>query len=133
LHTTSLFNFDLWNGERFLFLLAVIYLTISLSLVVFHQKCDALLIQPKTFWSIAFECISCPPFAVNLIRKITWQSNLNFNLIEFAQLHLSKDDFNKFVNKLISKIDERMMIEEIDSPQYEKLGAYKYQFQEMVL
>ena len=72
-----------------------------------------------------FDCIACPPFAINLVRKITWQYPIKFNPVDFALKNLSVEDFRNLIDSLISRLDLQLLSLEDNTTQYIRLLAYK--------
>jgi hypothetical protein len=111
----------------------IMFLTIALStytiilamLAALYPKQSRLGLSLKQYFIIAFDCIACPPFAINLVRKISWQYKLNFSPLEFAIHQLSKNDFSKFAQVLISRLDEQILFEDVNTIRSDKLQSFK--------
>lgn len=113
------------TGFVFLSMMLITYTTILVMLAVLYTKRTELGLSQRNYFSIAFDCIVCPPYAINLIRKITWQYKVKFNLIEFAVSKLNRDDFSKLVQGLILRLDEQLLNEDVNSVRCEKLKTYR--------
>ena len=61
-------------GLALLGVFAAYYLAVIALLVITARRRVALQLTHKAYWAIALDCILCPPFAVNLVRKITLQA-----------------------------------------------------------
>jgi hypothetical protein len=61
-------------GLALLAVFAAYYAGVVALLVITANRRVALGLSTKTYWAIALDCILCPPFAVNLVRKITLQA-----------------------------------------------------------
>ena len=61
-------------GLALLAVFAAYYAAVVALLVITSRRRVALGLGTKAYWAIALDCILCPPFAVNLVRKITLQA-----------------------------------------------------------
>ena len=61
-------------GLALLAVFAAYYACVVALLVITSNRRVALGLGTKAYWAIALDCILCPPFAVNLVRKITLQA-----------------------------------------------------------
>lgn len=113
------------TGFVFLSIMLITYTTIVIMLAMLYVKRTELGLSQWNYFSIAFDCIVCPPYAINLVRKITWQYKVKFNPIEFAVSKLNRDDFSKLVQRLILRLDEQLLNEDDNSVRWEKLKTYR--------
>ena len=118
-------------GTVFLTITLSTYAIILIMLAVLYTKQSELGLSFKNYFSIAFDCIACPPFAINLLRKITWQYKLNFSPLEFAINKFSKSDFTKLVQVLISRLDEQLLCEDDNTVRSDKLKEYRTKLLEL--
>jgi hypothetical protein len=121
----------LGTGTWFFITLASIYLTIVVALVVAYRKRDSFGLTGKDLVSVAFDSIACPPFAINLVRKITLRHVFRMNPIEFALQHFKKERFYQLASAIQLKIDEELELVDVDSPVGEALKAYRNQLSEL--
>jgi hypothetical protein len=119
------------TGVTFLAITIAAYLCIVAMLVVLYKKCSGLRLSSKEFYSLAFDCIACPPFAINLVRKITWQYKIGFDPIEFAISKLAKEDASKLARSLVVRLDEKLLSEDDTATRSEKLRALKIKLSEL--
>jgi len=124
----SLFHYG--AGLFFLTITFFTYSIILLMLVVLFKKRLKLGLSSKNYLGIAFNCVSCPPFAINLIRKITWQHKINPGLIEFAINKLSSADFSQ-LEHLLSRLDEQLLREDGNMAKSQQLKDYKCKLSEL--
>ena len=113
------------TGLAFLSIVFAIYTTILVMLGLLYRKRYQLEISNKAYISLMFDCIACPPFAINLVRKITWQYPIKFNPVDFALKNLSVEDFRNLIDSLISRLDLQLLSLEDNTTQYIRLLAYK--------
>ncbi len=59
------------SGVKLLIIFATIYFTILGALIYIFCNRDNLYISLAKFSSLAFESLACPPFALNLVRKVS--------------------------------------------------------------
>lgn len=107
--------FKIGTGIIFLIVLFLIYFTILNMLVYTYFRKSSLGLDNKTFASLAFDSLACPPFAINLLRKISLRHALCDNSVEFAAKTLKPKDFNKFIEELINKMSDELEHEEDES------------------
>lgn len=65
--------------------------------------------------SLALECIFCPPFTINLIRKISLEHPLPTNLVQFAHAVLHAHDWDMFKTEAQELL--QFQIDEEDAPE----------------
>ena len=106
------------------------YAIIFTMLAILYTKKSELGLSFRNYVSVVFDCIACPPFAINLVRKVAWQYKINVNPFEFAIMKLSKSDLSKLAKALISKVDERLLYEDSGDTRSEKLKAYRCRLSE---
>ena len=61
-------------GLALLGVFAAYYASVIALLILTAKRRVDLGLTHKAYWAIALDCILCPPFAVNLVRKITLQA-----------------------------------------------------------
>lgn len=99
---------------------ACIYLHAILAGAVTLRFSKQLGLTPKNAWSIALECICCPPFAINVIRKLSLQSTTQSNLVGAAFTLLNPEQWQVLQETLVQSIDQESA--ESDDPAL--LSAY---------
>lgn len=102
-----------------------IYTIILAMLAVLYTKQSELSLSFKNYFSAAFDCIACPPFAINLVRKVSWQYQINLNPLEFAIKNLSKSDLSKLARVLITRMDEQLLCEDDNTVRSDIIKKYK--------
>lgn len=83
-------------GNSSLLVLILIYLGIINILGYVYYKKNSFQITKREFLSIAFESLSCPPFALNILRKISLKNTASFEIINFAKQHLDNYSYEIF-------------------------------------
>jgi hypothetical protein len=113
-------------GVVFLVVLFLIYFTILNMLGYIFIKKVNLQLTNKAFLSLAFDSLACPPFAINMLRKISLRMQICNNPVEFSRLILKPNDFKKFAATLIDKLAEELDFEdELDSQRSNELINYR--------
>ena len=121
------------SGTGIVFFAAVCatYATILTMLAVLCLKRIELGMSSRQFFYIALDCIACPPFSINLVRKVTWQYKTNFDPIEFAVKNLDRDELVKLIQLLISRLDEQLLLEDEHTNKSDKIEAYRLKLLEL--
>ena len=112
------------SGVKLLIIFSFIYLVIvSILIYVFTQK-DNLYLTKAKFISIAFESIACPPFALNIVRKITLNHPLLGDPYVFSKKVFDSNTQLSFTRDLGYAIEENLKFHETDSNRYIELKEY---------
>ena len=112
------------SGVKLLIIFSFIYLVIvSILIYVFTQK-DNLYLTKAKFISIAFESIVCPPFALNIVRKITLNHPLLGDPYVFSKKVFDSNTQLSFTRDLGYAIEENLKFHETDSNRYIELKEY---------
>ena len=90
---------------------------------IFTQK-DNLYLTKAKFISIAFESIACPPFALNIVRKITVNHPLLGDPYVFSKKVFDSNTQLSFTRDLGYAIEENLKFLETDSNRYIELKEY---------
>ncbi len=103
-------------GERMLLLaLAVLYLSIAGALLRLGAKRAELGMSTRQFGVLAFELLACPPFAVNVIRRISVEMPLDSDLMSAARQLQDPAGWNATREQIIARLDEQIDAEDDDS------------------
>lgn len=104
--------------------LAYLYGSILIALVLVYRKREIFHLSKRKFLSLGFECLVCPPVAVNLIRKLSLGfPGLKQDLLLVSRNLLEADDWNTTKDKFISRLAEEIDFEDENTPRFEKLIA----------
>ena len=102
---------------------AVYTLIVGVLIYLFTQKNNLQLTNNK-FISIAFESIVCPPFALNMVRKITLNYSISTDPYIFSKKVFDENTYDLFITDLCKFIEENMKFFEEDSHRYIELSEY---------
>ena len=112
------------SGINLLIVFFAIYiLIISILIYLFTQKNNLKLSNTK-FVSIAFESIVCPPFALNIVRKISLNYPINVDPYIFSKEMFDEPTKKSFKYRLCIIIKKKMSFFEDDSSRYIELNKY---------
>ena len=104
--------------------IAYLYGSVLLALFLIYRKRDLFHISKRNFFSLSFECLVCPPVAVNLIRKISLSlPDINEDLLSVAKRLLEDEVWHVTKNSFMSKLMEEIDFEDEGTPRYIKLIA----------
>lgn len=111
------------TGPLFLGTLLAVYLTILLALGLVYANRAGLALSNKRFAGLAFDSLACPPFAINMLRKVTLPKAAGLNPVAYAHHHFTKECFADLASKIKERLNEEMDYEE-DTEQSNALKAY---------
>lgn len=83
-------------GVWFLLCLGLIYTVLGYGLFLVRRRAAALQLRREQWLSLCMECVFCPPFAVNLIRKIAAQQEEITDAVDFASRNLDRESLNRW-------------------------------------
>jgi hypothetical protein len=116
------FLFD--SGPELLTLFIFIYLLIIFSVCYLFICRDSLGLSGLKISSIAFESILCPPFAINIARKVSLNYEIGSDPIDCSKMLFDKQSFELFKSDLTSLLKTNMKYHEKDSTRYTELKSY---------
>lgn len=116
------FIFD--SGPQLLTLFMLIYLLIFISICYLFIYRDPLGLSSLKLSSIAFECILCPPFAINIARKVSMSYEIGSDPIDCSKMLFDKQTYKLFKSDLTSLLKTNMKYHEKDSARYNELKSY---------
>jgi hypothetical protein len=116
--------FTYGSGVKLLIIFSAIYSLIVCGLIyIFNQKHN-LKISNTKFLSIAFESIVCPPFSLNMVRKISLNFPMNVDPYIFSKKMFDEETKKSFKKNLCIIIDKKMNFLEKDSERFIELNNY---------
>jgi hypothetical protein len=112
---------------RYAVISAVVLLYGSILLALFQLRRKQILAATgrKHFWGFAFECLACPPFAVNMVRRITLRDRIAEPVPLAAVRLLDADRWAELRDRCISRIDDAIQRAGEDSHEQKALEAQK--------
>jgi hypothetical protein len=110
----------------------LLYGSILLALLQVRRKRILAAMSHKHFWGFAFECLACPPFAVNMIRRITLADRIAEPLPLAAVRLLDADRWAQLRERCIARIDDAIQLAGEDSHEQKQLEAQKQRLSVLV-
>lgn len=110
----------------------LLYGSIFLALFQLRRKRILVALGRKHFWGFAFECLACPPFGVNMVRRITLADRIAEPVPLAAVRLLDADRWAELRDRCISRIDEAIQRAGEDSHEQKALQAQKQRLSVLV-
>jgi len=101
------------------------YATALLALAYVWFKRGTLKLTGRQVGALAFESLTCPPFALNLVRHISWQAAPSEELDSASRRLLRKDDWTATLPAVIKRIDNAIAWENEGTPRAQALAEYQ--------
>jgi hypothetical protein len=106
--------------------LGYLYVSIIIALIIVFRRRSSLKMSNKNFFSLSFECLVCPPIAVNLVRKLSLNlPGPSEDLLVVAKRLLEENQWNVTKSSFGSRIAEAIDFEDEGSVRFEKLVAHR--------
>jgi len=104
--------------------LVYLYGSILIALFLVYRNRGIFHLSKRKFLSLSFECLICPPVAVNLVRKLSLGlPEINQDLLVVSQNLLGLEDWRTTKEKFISRIGEDIDFEDENTPRFVNLNA----------
>lgn len=101
------------------------YAAALLALAYVWFKRGTLKLTGRQVGALAFESLTCPPFALNLVRHISWQAAPSEELDSASRRLLRKDDWTATLPAVIKRIDNAIAWENEGTPRAQALAEYQ--------
>lgn len=88
-------------------------------------------VDPRRFWGFAFECLACPPFAANMIRRTTLQERIAEPVPLAGVRLLDTDRWGRLQTHCVSRLNDVMELTADGSVLLETLGVQKRRLLEL--
>jgi hypothetical protein len=82
-----------------------------------HRNLAAFGISKAVFVTIAVQCVACPPFGLNIVRKLCAATKPSADLIATAALLLRPEELEEMRRQCRSRLDELIELGEEGTPQ----------------
>ncbi len=110
--------------------LATFYLSAFAALAWVWRHRDYLQMTPKTFAKLSFESLTCPPFALNLIRHITITWSPTDDLMAVARAVQSPERWARTRVQLMRRLESSMAWTDETSERHSRMRMYYQQLAE---
>ena len=121
----------LFQPQGFAFTLAVLlvfYANLAIALVRLYRCRTAFALPARDFAVLAFECLACPPFSINLVRKLSARVVVHEDLVSAAMRLLPAEELPGFKAQCLRRVDEQIESVGEDSPARQSLHAGRERF-----
>jgi hypothetical protein len=110
----------------------LLYGSIVLALILLHRARSRVSMSGRRFWALAFECLACPPFGVNLVRHFTLAERIAEPLPLAAVRLLNAGRWEELRDICVSRVDAAMARVADDSAERLRLEAQKQRLSALV-
>ena len=112
------------QGLPLLWLFAAVYLLdIALAIWVWRRR-SALRLSRRGCLALSFDLLACPPFAINLVRKITLQQPEPSEALRFAAATFRPAHYAELRACLAKRVGHELAALDAGSPRYQQLLDY---------
>jgi len=118
-----------WQG--LLVLLVAIYL-LSTGMIVYVARRRAVLgLSRRAVTALAIDALACPPFALNLVRKIGLRQSLGVDGLDFITARLTPEALQRLSPRLIARLDILLLAEAQGSARAHELHEVRDRLEKM--
>lgn len=108
---------------------ALVYLPIVAALIVVHRVGSLPVFRGWKFAGLILECLACPPFGVNLIRRASLTGSVKEPLVGAAQRLLHPEQLRDLGTHCIAVLDEELAWLEDSSPRRQAVLEQRAHFE----
>jgi hypothetical protein len=108
--------------------LAAFYVNIAVVLTLLFRRRATFALSPGEFAVLAFECVACPPFSINLIRKLCARLDSDEDFNHAAARLLPTEALPGVRAQCLRRIDEQIDYEQEDTPRMQALQSSRKRF-----
>jgi len=111
-------------GAVLLAVFASAYVLVVAGLVLIYRRREALALSDRRFRSLAVDALACPPFAVNLVRKVSAGWTLPGGLLGYGRAHFGAAARQQTVAIVERRIAERLSHEDDGTGKHAELSEF---------
>ena len=111
-------------GAVLLAVFASAYVLVVAALVLIHRRREALALSGQQFRSLALDSLACPPFAVNLVRKVSAGWTLPGGLLGYSRAHFGPAALQQVLAIVEQRTVERLRHEDEGSAKHATLSEF---------
>lgn len=116
----------IWGaGVPLLLVFAASYAVVLIAVTVLYRRRASLQLDSQEFRKLAFDCVACPPLAINMVRKLTLHHGLPGNPLRFADAHFENQAYDEVVRIVRRRVDDFLLREEEGSAASAALAAFR--------
>jgi len=113
-------------GDRMLLAaLVLLYASLVAALAWLAFKRARMNMTPRRLAHLVFEALLCPPFALNLVRKISSELPVGEDLVGAARRLLRAQDWEAVRGAFVARVDEELEMAEDDAARVAQLQRYR--------
>ena len=113
------------QGSMLLSLFGLVYLNVIFMLLIVWKNKELLLLDNVKLAKICFESFLCPPFALNIIRKITIDIPIVCDPLIFAEQEFDIALFKELLIDITERVDGLLVHIDEGHRDFDKLCLYK--------
>jgi hypothetical protein len=117
--------FSQFGNEAVALAVVMAYLNIAIGLIAIWVLRESLGCSNSRFFSLAFEVLTCPPFAINLTRHLSLSLSRNGDLLATGRALLSQEDWDSVKSRLLTRIENTSDWEAEGSVEHSALRVLK--------
>lgn len=110
--------------RQVMFPLLLMYIAIAALLVRLWTLRSQIVLTEGKFALVAFQCLACPPYAPNLLRRLSMTTPIRTDLLLIAKTHLAASERRNVYSEIATRVQERMATYEPASTEYIELATY---------
>jgi hypothetical protein len=111
---------------------AVLYGSILVALVLLRRAGLLRSMSTVKFIGLIFECLACPPFGVNIIRRVALMSKVNESLLGAGQRLLTPPEWLRVRAHCVAVLDQELLACEDKAPERPALEAQRARLSEQI-
>jgi hypothetical protein len=103
--------------------LVALYATVIAALAVVWRQASVFKLSGRKFAALCFECLVCPPLAINLVRRLSLDLCPSADLLAVARQCLDSEAWQAACQILAQRLEDQISLEPQDSPRYAALQS----------
>jgi hypothetical protein len=111
---------------------AVLYGSILVALVLLRRAGLLRSMSTVKFMGLIFECLACPPFGVNVIRRVALMSKVNESLLGAGQRLLTAREWSSVRAHCVAVLDQELLACEDNAPERLALEAQRARLSDQI-
>lgn len=105
--------------------LALLYVNIVAGLIVVWRARAALGLDRRSIGLLSLECLACPPYAANLVRRVSGLRTVSEDFIGAASRLLQPSDLALAQRQCLARVDDQLDAESEGTPRALALAAFR--------
>ena len=101
-----------WGTLATLLVVGLLYLVNLAALALLYRQHKSSAVPARVYWSTAFECLVCPPFCLNLVRRAYAWAGVNEDFLAASRRLLPAQHMPAVHANCLRRIDEQIAFED---------------------